>query len=353
MNHLKSKEIPSVDILLSIYRPRIDWFISLLDSINAQTYRNATLIVANDDPADDSSYEPLIRKHAHRYKVIYCKNPKNLGTTVSFENLTKKSSASYIAYCDQDDIWLPEKLETLVQVAEKSNADLVCSDMFVIDGDGKRICDSITQLRRKQRHCVTPLLKRQILISNFVYGCAMLIKRSAALRALPIPHVFYHDWWMALDTVLRGRLEVVNQPLLEYRIAGQNQTGFFSGIQSKGDYRDKVVLDRLKKLEAIKERFPGCRVDEELQFYINYFSNLYELFLHFNLKKFSILLRESFSGYFDYPWRQSVDCVLACLPEISFEVFLSLIKQYKLFRMASVGYKTCLKSIFRGRDIDL
>lgn len=339
MNHLQAKESPSVDVLLSIYRPRMDWFISLLDSINAQTYKNATLIVANDNPADDSSYEPLIRRHVHRYKVIYYKNPKNLGTTASFENLTRKSSSSYIAYCDQDDIWLPEKLETLVQVAEKSSADLVCSDMFVIDEEGKRICDSITKLRRKQKLCVTPLLKRQILISNFVYGCAMLIRQSTALRALPIPCVFYHDWWMALDVVLKGRLVVVNKPLLEYRIAGQNQTGFFSGIQSKGDYRDKVVLDRLKKLLAVKERFPCCGVDKELDFYIEYFSNLYDLFLSVNLKKFATLLRKSFSGNFDYPWRQSADCVIAIAPESLCKFGFLSIKVYKAIHKMIVGYR--------------
>ena len=345
MDYQKSEKFPSVDILLSIYSPRKDWFISLLDSINAQTYENATLIVANDNPEDDISYEQLIRKHVLKYKVIYFKNPKNLGTTASFENLTRKSGSSYIAYCDQDDIWLPEKLKTLVHVAQESHADLVCSDMFIIDENGNRICDSITQLRRKQKLCVTPMLKRQILISNFVYGCAMLIKRSSALRALPIPRVLYHDWWMALDTVFRGRLEVVNQPLLEYRIAGQNQTGFFAGIQSKEDYRDKVVLDRLKKLVAIKERFSGYGVDKELDFYIEYFSNLYKLFFSFNLKKFVVFFHESFSGYFDYPWRHAVDCVLAFFPRFLFKVFLSLIKQHRILRKMSIRYGHCLKSL--------
>ena len=93
-----------------------------------------------------------------------------------------------------NDIWLPQKLATLVRVALESQADLVCSDMFVIDADGKRFCNSITHLWQKQKLCVTSSLKRQVLISNYVYECAMLIKKPAAIRALPIPPVFYHDW---------------------------------------------------------------------------------------------------------------------------------------------------------------
>ena len=338
MHPLAEEKLPSVDILLSIYGPRMDWFISLLDSIDAQTYKNATLIVANDNPDDDGSYEQLIREHVHQYKVIYYKNLKNLGTTSSFECLTRKASSTYIAYCDQDDIWLPEKLETLVQTAEKSQVDLVCSDMLVIDEQGNRICDSITQLRRKQRFCVTPLLKRQILISNFIYGCAMLIRRRAALGTLPIPRVFYHDWWMAIDAVLRRNIEVINKPLLEYRISGQNQTGFFAGIHSKDDYRDKVVLDRLKKLLVIKERFPNLEVDVELSFYIDYFSDLYKLFLSFNLKNFLFLFYKSFHKYFDYHWRQAVDCVIAIAPEFVCALVFSIIKSYKRIHKMIVRY---------------
>lgn len=124
---IMDEELPSVDILLSIYRPRMDWFLTLLDSINEQTYDRVTLIVANDAPEDPTDYETVIRNRVTRYPVLYYKNPTNLGTTTSFEELTRKATAYYLAYCDQDDVWLQGKLATLVHVALKSRADLVLS----------------------------------------------------------------------------------------------------------------------------------------------------------------------------------------------------------------------------------
>ena len=345
---IMDEELPSVDILLSIYRPRMDWFLTLLDSINEQTYDRVTLIVANDAPEDPTDYETVIRSRVTRYPVRYYKNPTNLGTTASFEELTRKSTAYYLAYCDQDDVWLPEKLVTLVHVALMCRADLVCSDMYVIDENGNRICNSITRLRRKQRLHVSATLRRQILTSNFVYGCAMLIKRETALNTLPIPKVFYHDWWMALYVVFFGKLRVVNKSLLEYRIAGQNQTGFCAGIQNKTDYREKLILDRLKKLRAIRDRFKECGVDADLSFYIDYYSDLYGLFNSFHWRKAFSLLRRSFSEYFDYPLRQSADCILALIPDVLFEEVISSTKRYKILRKVIIYHINKLISRLGG-----
>lgn len=73
---------------------------------------------------------------------------KTLALMAHFEKLTLQAHGKYIAYCDQDDIWFPQKLSTLQKEIEKSDVKMVCSDMHIIDGRGNQIADSITNVRK-------------------------------------------------------------------------------------------------------------------------------------------------------------------------------------------------------------
>lgn len=326
--------LPTVEILLSIYKPRLDWFIAQLDSLNAQTYSNLCIIVANDCPEDPTEYKDVVLSHITRHRVRYFCNSRNLGTTCSFAQLTKFSTAQYLAYCDQDDVWLPNKIEKLVETALVKNADLVCSDMQVIDAEGRLISDSVTSIRSTQNFCTDSRLRREILLTNYVYGCAMLVERETALASLPIPKPFYHDWWMALYVVLsKRRLEVIKVPLLQYRIAGQNQTGFLTGVCSKEEYRENIIRDRLEKIQAIKFRFHGCGVDEFLQFYEEYFFDLLYLFERFNFIIFFSLVKRSCDKKFKRKFRQIADCLIAITPSGMCNLLFFFVKTYKNVRL--------------------
>ena len=65
---------------------------------------------------------------------------KILGSNRTFERLTEEAEGEYFAYCDQDDVWLPEKLAVLQEALEREKALLVCSDMYIIDGGGAGGC---------------------------------------------------------------------------------------------------------------------------------------------------------------------------------------------------------------------
>lgn len=325
---------PTVDILLSIYKPKYNWFIKQLKSINDQTYKHLRLIIANDCPSDCINYEKIILDLVSAMDVVYYVNEKNLGTTKSFEGLLKKAQSDYVAFCDQDDIWLPEKIETLVKCATKSGSDLVCSDMEVIDRNDTVVFDSISDLRRRQDFDVSDDLKRKILFQNYVYGCAMLIKTDIAKSALPIPSVFYHDWWLAIYTVLNGRVDVVKRPLIKYRIAGQNQTGFLNGISNKSDYYKRVIFDKYLKINEIKKKFTGCGVDGEIYFLYEHYTSLCNLYESKNVLLLFNLMRSCISKYFSgRVIREMLDCFFAFMPDVIFKLIIKSCKCTKSLKM--------------------
>lgn len=231
-------EKKKISIVLAMYKPNIKWLEELLDSLNGQTYPNLELLVWNDCP-DDSDHDEIFSKYVTRFPYKIFHGAKNIGSNGAFEKLTELARGEYLAYCDQDDVWLPEKLETLLHEVEASGADLVYSDMYVIDGESRVLADSITKVRR--HHIFQPDTEafRRLLRKNFVTGCTMLVKANIAKKALPFPASAFHDWWLALFASAHGGVHFIHRPLIRYRIYGTNQSSMMGGIEKKRDYYEK------------------------------------------------------------------------------------------------------------------
>ena len=106
---------------MSIYKPQKSWLIEQLDSLNSQSYKNLELIVYNDCPEDEFNYDEFFEKHITNFNFRIINGNVNLGSTLAFEKLTTIADGDYFAYCDQDDIWLPEKIEILVNKIKEIN----------------------------------------------------------------------------------------------------------------------------------------------------------------------------------------------------------------------------------------
>ena len=100
-----------VDILLATYNGE-RFLQKQIDSILQQTYSNFTIYI-RDDGSKDGTIK-IIKDYAQKYpnKILFIEDILgNLGVTQNFNELMKYSSANYIAFSDQDDIWLPQKIE--------------------------------------------------------------------------------------------------------------------------------------------------------------------------------------------------------------------------------------------------
>ena len=162
-----------ISILMAVYEPRMDWLRQQLVSLNEQTYPNLRLYV-RDDCSPTVPYEQIlacVRECITRFPCTIARNEENLGSNGTFELLTKEAEGDLFAYCDQDDVWLPEKLAVLQEAMEREQALVVCSDMYIIDGEGRQVADSITKVRRHHVFRSGTDLARGLLTSNFAAGC--------------------------------------------------------------------------------------------------------------------------------------------------------------------------------------
>ena len=199
---------PLISILMAVYEPRMDWLKEQLDSLNSQTYPNLRLYICDDCsptvPFDEIS--KMVSECITAFPYTIERNDVNLGSNGTFERLTMEAEGKYFAYCDQDDIWLPEKLAVLQNAIEKSGALLVCSDMYIIDGDGNRVAESITKVRRHHVFRSGTGLAPDMLISDFVTGCTMMIRSEVAKAAIPFCPDMVHDHFLALCAAAEGEI---------------------------------------------------------------------------------------------------------------------------------------------------
>lgn len=259
---------PLITILMAVYEPRMDWLRDQLDSLENQTYPNLKLYIRDDcsPTVPFVKIEKLVKACIRSFSYEIKRNEKNMGSNKTFERLTVEAEGEYFAYCDQDDIWLPEKLVVLQEEARRTGALLVCSDMCIIDGSGKQVAASITKIRRHHVFHSGGGLAPKLLFHNFVTGCTMLVQAKIAKEAVPFCPYMVHDHYLALWCAERGEVISVIKPLICYRIHDNNQTLLLAGVHDKTSYGIVRIHGMLERLRWLQKHFSG---GEELSREIN------------------------------------------------------------------------------------
>jgi glycosyltransferase involved in cell wall biosynthesis len=201
-----------------------------LESIWRQT-RLPDEIVAVDDASVDGTWEVLTRCAADSpVPMRLMRNPQRLGYALNFERAIGLCTGDVVFLCDQDDVWMPEKIALMHEPFEKdASVMLVHSDALLVDaklkplGVGLFAAMGMTPAERAEEdsgRAFALLLKR-----NIVTGAACAIRREVYVRALPFDPNFVHDEWLALHAALCGRLVRLERPLIRYRQHQANQIG--------------------------------------------------------------------------------------------------------------------------------
>lgn len=226
------KAMPTVDILLATYNGA-RYLPDLLDSLARQTFKDWRLIVRDDGSTDGTValIEAWARNGAHRVRML-SDGRGGLGACGNFDALLSASDAPYFMFCDQDDVWLPEKAARLLDLVRSAEARkgsetpiMGHSDLALVGPDLRMIHPSF---KRYVRIASPPAsrLWRLVLVSNVVTGCASL--GNAALRdmALPVPaHAAMHDWWLALVASTFGEIVYLPEATVLYRQHDLNAVG--------------------------------------------------------------------------------------------------------------------------------
>lgn len=198
-----------------------------LHSILQQTLQ-PDLIIIHDDASDDSTF-PILTKYADRQGFHIHQNTKRRGVNNNFAQAVAEVPNGYlIAFCDQDDYWLPEKLEKSVQLLTSLTPDptepaLVYSNLMLMNEAGELIHTSVHQQRGQHRY---EHVWDTFLFGNMVSGCTIVMNSAmkSIMAALPAQQDFIYDAWLAMAAFGFGKIAQLPQPLIHYRQHAHNVT---------------------------------------------------------------------------------------------------------------------------------
>lgn len=294
-----------VDILLATYNGE-KYLQEQIESILKQTYSNFRLIISDDCSKDKT--KDIIREYAKKdSRIKYYFQDRNLGYVKNFEFLLSTVQSEIYALSDQDDVWMPQKIEKYVEKMKHENADLVFGDLEIVDKDLNLINKSFNDymnLSVKIEKCNN---YEMLYLYNCVTGCTIVSKRKLLEKVLPLPtdskHIC-HDYWIALMASIYGKISYIKEPYIKYRQHENNQVGIKKVSKNMKKFNDirnlfiQVKLDLFKTNVKNNERFP-----EELQELNNksleYF-NMVSNKKNFNFKSWNIFRKLYKNETFNY-----------------------------------------------------
>lgn len=220
-----------VDIALATYNGGA-YLSEFFDSLLKQKYPFWRVIVRDDGSTDNTT--EIIRAFERSFPdriVVINDELGNLGTTGNFNQILQYSNTEYVMLADQDDVWLPTKVEHTLSVmqslSKKFGSDmplLVHTDLRVINAQGDVLAPSFWEYQNLEPN-FSKLLNR-LLVQNVVTGCTVMINRALLERALPIPaEAIMHDWWLGLVAAAFGKVGYIEEATILYRQHGANDIG--------------------------------------------------------------------------------------------------------------------------------
>lgn len=245
-----------VEILLATYNGE-KYIREQIDSILNQTYQDIRVLI-RDDGSKDRTVD-IIKEYAEKYpdKVRLIEDNVRCGSSASnFMQLTKSATAEYVMYSDQDDLWLPEKVEKSLQAmfaVERNSSNkkptLIFCKNKLVDENLQVILEeeNKTQLAK----CETSFNK--MLVQNCVNGCLMMLNKPLySLLGDYQEEILMHDWWAALIASSLGEIRRIPDVLMLYRQHGNNVVGAVNVKSFK--YRLTKFLDKNTKNMKFKYR---------------------------------------------------------------------------------------------------
>ena len=257
-----------VDILMATYNGEA-FVEEQVQSIINQTYTDWRLLV-HDDGSTDKTMEILHRLAEEDERVVVIEDGvQRLGVARNFIHLAKQSTAAYCMFCDQDDVWLPNKVEKMVHAIEQYNQGIpqvVYTNAFLWSPDRGIISDKNT--------LTYPTTLRQTLFLNTgIQGAAAIFNR--AMRELivePLSYYAMHDHVLLLAGICFGEVHYLHESLMYYRQHEHNVTGNAPGSIAKKialmwENREVRLVNKehYEGLKAFYERFEAQIKDDDKQ----------------------------------------------------------------------------------------
>ena len=202
-----------------------------LQSLFDQTLKPNEIVMSDDGSKDNTLSIINTFKEKNIIPIRVLTHTENLGVFKNFIYCIEQCDGDIIFTCDQDDYWMPDKLEKHMRVhMNQEDVDLVYSNAEVVLNTLDRVLyplwepKSILDSKNGKSSFKSLVVKGQS-----IAGCCMSFKKAFFNKILPVPNNVYHDDWIATSACLSGKIIGLPEPLIKYRQHGNNVVGTVRG----------------------------------------------------------------------------------------------------------------------------
>lgn len=254
-----STHTPVISVCMATYNGA-PYIRQQLDSILPQLGPDDEIVISDDSSTDGTvniikSYDdPRIRIINHnRHSLHHRYAPSHYYVSANYENALKHAKGDYIFFCDQDDVWRPNKVKRMLEALRDN--DIVISNRTNVDGALR-----ITQEKALPSQYYNRSKMRLLTLTRFP-GCQMAFTRRLRDFSLPFPkNTVVHDNWIArLAVMLDLKLKFIDEPLILYRVHNGNVSHTTDSSQNKNpllfkiSYRLRLLRDLYARMRDIHQ----------------------------------------------------------------------------------------------------
>ena len=220
----------NLSILLATYNGE-KYLSEHIDSLLKQTYQDFILYV-RDDGSNDHTVDILEHyQELHPQKIkLMADAVKHRGAMNGFFYMLQEVNSYYYMFCDQDDVWLPNKIEVAMKKMKETEAlspnipIVVHTDLYVVNKNLDIIQPSFWKIMKLKVNLLQEF--KYLATCNCVTGCTMMINERAKQVSFPVPEgCLMHDFWISLASARSGKVVNVPQSTILYRQHGFNVVG--------------------------------------------------------------------------------------------------------------------------------
>lgn len=301
-----------------------------LESILQQSKKVNEIIICDDRSSDNTHdiIENYLKEKDCDFSII--KHNTNTGVLSSFKDALHGAHGDYIFLCDQDDVWLKNKVETMLAALNATNADMAFSNALLVDENlvSKKndlwnvvsfypVADGGYRIYEK-KELFPELLKHRI-----VTGMTVAAKREFLQECLPFPEGVWHDEWISLKASVTARIVAVNEVLVLYRQHSSNVIGagkrrsFIKRFKNGLENHKRNVAQDLKRSELILRLCNDEQADAEAETAMRYLEFHKMRVAAVGKKNIFIFVRAYLKGYYKSFY---ISPALFCIADIIFTI---------------------------------
>jgi glycosyltransferase involved in cell wall biosynthesis len=279
-NEAAVKTRPLISVAMCTYNGEA-YLSDQLASILNQTQQLDELVVCDDGSADNTLQVLDQFSKEASFPVRVYRNEQRLGPAKNFEKAISLCSGDFVFLSDQDDVWMPQKIDKMLQAfINNPAAGYVLSDALIVDEAlhplGYTIWQSMKFTPRERQQFERGKQLAVLLKRNVVTGAAMAFRATLKGIVLPIPSENFHDAWIALLASSLGMYGIlVEEPLIRYRQHSQQLQGGrkFSVVEQakraslsgSDSFESALHQEEVKYSKALDRLAPTGQLNQHIQ----------------------------------------------------------------------------------------